>query len=64
MFEHGANNHHLEPCRHSILSVEPSISLYHDIAIETFDIERQLMTFDISLLSGYDITTRYRMFGI
>ncbi len=32
---------HLEPCRRSISNVGPSISVYHDIAIGTFDIERQ-----------------------
>ncbi len=38
---------HLEPWQRSISSVGPSISVYYDIEIETFDIERYYMTFDI-----------------
>jgi hypothetical protein len=39
----------LEPWQRSISNVGPSISVYYDIAIETFDIERQYMTFDIGI---------------
>jgi hypothetical protein len=40
---------HLEPWQRSISSVGPSISAYFDIEIETFDIERYYMTFDIEI---------------
>jgi hypothetical protein len=49
---------HLEPWQRSISSVGPSVSVYYDIEIETFDIERYEMTFDIEI--RYE--TRYRMF--
>ncbi len=54
---------HLEPWQcsnRSISSVGPSISVYYDIEIETFDIERYKMTFDIE--TRYELETRYRMF--
>ncbi len=35
------SDHREEPCRHSISCVGPSISVYHDTSIGTFDIERQ-----------------------
>jgi hypothetical protein len=52
---------HLEPWQRSISSVGPSISVYYDIEIETFDtsIERYEMTFDIHLDCCH---RRYRRF--